>query len=52
MTKYNLTLIVTAYRKYEIEAKDKNEAEDLAIEDFKKNCYSDINEYETYARFE
>ena len=50
--KYKFTLVVTAYKEYELEAKDRNEAEELAIEDFKKNYYSNIDEYDTFAKFE
>ena len=50
--KHKLTLVVTAYKSYEIEAKDRNEAEEKAIEEFKKVYPIDINEDETYAQFE
>ena len=52
MTKYKLTLVVTAYKSYEIEAEDRNDAELKAIEEFKKEYPIDINEYESYAQFE
>jgi hypothetical protein len=52
MKKFKLTLFALCAKDYVIEAKDRDDAELKAIEDFKKNCYSDILEEECYARFE
>jgi len=51
MKKFKLTLFATCKKEYEIKAKDKDEAERKAIEDFKNNIFSGINKDESYAVF-
>ena len=49
---FKLTLFALCAKEYVIEAKDRDEAELKAIEDFKKNSCSDIIEDESWAKFE
>lgn len=49
---FKLTLFALCAKEYVIEASDRDEAELKAIEDFKKNCCSDIIEEESWAKFE
>ena len=50
MPKYNFTLYAICMKEYTLEGKDKNDVELQAIEDFKKNVFSEIDENETYGQ--
>lgn len=50
MAKYKFTLYAICTKEYELEGTDKNDVELKAIEDFKKNVYSEIDENESYGQ--
>jgi len=50
MAKYKFTLYAICVKEYELEGKDRNDVELQAIEDFKKNFYSGIDENESYGQ--
>lgn len=50
MPKYKFTLYATIAKEYTLEGKNYDDVEIKAIEDFKKNVYSDIDENETYGQ--
>lgn len=50
MPKYKFTLYAVITKEYILKGKDRDAVELKAIEDFKKNVYSDIDENETYGQ--
>ena len=48
MTKFKFTLFAICPKEYEIEAKDRDEAEEKAMKDFKENIFDGIDEDESY----
>ena len=50
MAKYKFTLYAICTKEYVLEGTDRNDVELKAIEDFKKNVYSEIDENESYGQ--